>query len=133
VSTTPLSLSYLALDAQNDPVFADGTSLTGVPAVAQAMLTRLKLWRGEWWENLLLGLPVMQSMVGQLGSPRTQSAIQQYVTDDLATLAPYVTAVSSVTPSFTGGKFGLAVNADTAFGPAAVDTAPGASAVLGNQ
>lgn len=37
-------------------------------AVGQAVLTRLRLYKGEWWENQLLGLPLWQSMLGVSGT-----------------------------------------------------------------
>lgn len=43
----------------------DQNFVTGVEAVAQAVLTRLRLWQGEWWENLLDGLPMTQQILGK--------------------------------------------------------------------
>ena len=42
--------------------------VTGVEAVAQAVMTRLKLLQGEWWENLKEGLPLWQEILGNSGS-----------------------------------------------------------------
>ena len=130
MSTTPLSLSYLALDSSYDPIFANGTSLTNLQAVTQAILTRLRLFLGEWWENLNLGLPVFQTMLGQLGTQRVQQAAAGAVTRDILSLSPYVTAVSSVSVTFTNGRLNISAVVQTAFGTVQVQTAPGASAVL---
>lgn len=130
MSANPLSLSYLMLDASYDPVFAANTTLTGRAAVAQAILTRLNLFLGEWWENLNLGLPVLQSMAAQLGSSRALQAAQQYVVTDIMTLTPYVTAVTGVTLSFVNGRLGITANVQTVFGLVTVQAAPGASAAL---
>jgi hypothetical protein len=128
--STP-SISYLLLDQAYDPVFADGTSLTGTQAVAQAILTRLKLFLGEWWENLNLGLPVFQSMLGQLGSPRGIAAMQLAIQQNIAG-APYVTAVTGVVVAFTNGQLQYTAQVQTAFSPTTVSNAPpGASAILG--
>jgi len=98
------SISYLQLDSLNDPVFANGTSLTGAAAVQQAVLTRLNLFLGEWWENLNLGLPVFQVILGQLASPRGQAAMQLAIQQNIQG-APYVTSVGKVTTAFVNGQF----------------------------
>ena len=123
------SLSYLMLDSGYDPVFADGTSLTGTQAVAQAIMTRLKLFFGEWWENLALGLPVFQSMLGQLGSQRGLAAINLAVQQNILG-TPYVTGVVDVTTSFPNGQFRFTATATTAFGQVTVSNVPGAGASL---
>ena len=33
-------------------------------AVTQAIYTRLWLWQGEWWEDLVNGLPMLQKILG---------------------------------------------------------------------
>ena len=126
------SLSYLMLDANYDPVFANGTSLTGLQAVEQAILTRLNLFLAEWWENLKLGLPVFQVMLAQLGSARTIQAAQQAVAADILTLSPYVTSVTVVTVTLNSAdQLAIQVTVQTIFGTTTVQAAPGASAVIG--
>ena len=124
------TISYTALDANYDPIFAAGTSLTDAAAVSQAILTRLKLFYGEWWENLNLGLPVFQSMLGQLGSQRGLSAMQLAIQQCILG-TPYVTAVTDVRTAFTNGQLKFTATAQTAFGPVTVQNVPGASASLG--
>ena len=132
MSTQPYSLSYLMLDAEYDTVFSNATALTGLQAMQQAILTRLNLFLGEWYENLNLGLPVFQVMLGQLGSSRTIQAAQQAVAADIMTLAPYVTAVNNVSVAFNiAGQLSIQVIAQTVFGVVNVTSAPGASAVIG--
>ena len=123
------SISYLQLDAANDPVFANGTALTGTDAVAQAVLTRLKLFLGEWWENLNLGLPVFQQMVGQLGSQRGIAAMQLLIQQNIAG-APYVTSVTNVAVSFVGGRLFYTAKFQTAFGQVTVSNLPALGAVI---
>ena len=50
-----VSIQYLRLDPVNDAIFAAQSSLTDLDAVAQAILTRLKLFQGEWWETFSSG------------------------------------------------------------------------------
>jgi len=123
------SFAYLAVGQNHDPIWADGAVLTGTDAVAQAILTRLNLFLGEWWENLNLGLPVFQQMIGQLGSKRGLAVMQIAVTQNVLG-TPYVNAVTSVEVTFNGGKLGFTVVAQTAFGSVTVTNLPGLSAAL---
>ena len=41
-----------------------GEFLSGVEAVAQAIITRIKLLKNEWWEDLEDGTPLWQSILG---------------------------------------------------------------------
>jgi hypothetical protein len=123
------SLSYLMLDSVNDPVLAGGTSLTNGAACAQAILTRLNLFFATWWENLNLGLPVFQQMLGQLGSARGIAAMNLVVQQNVEG-APYVTSVVCTT-AFTNGRLTIQVQAQTVFGIVTVNYTPGLSASLG--
>jgi hypothetical protein len=97
--------------------------------VAQVILTQLRLFMGEWWENLNLGLPVFQAMLGQLAIPANQVAMQSLV-QALVQGAPFVTGVSSVTAAFENGAFKFSASVQTAFGPVNVTNTPGSSASL---
>lgn len=110
------TIAYLALDASYDPVFDPAQSLTNGQAVAQAVLTRLKLFMGEWWEDLNLGLPVLQKMLGQLGTQRGQRAISLLIQQNIRG-APYVKSVTDVVVSFTSGTYSFTAHFDTVFGP----------------
>jgi hypothetical protein len=124
------SFAYLALDADYDPVFADNTSLSGVQAVAQAVLTNLKLFYGEWWEDLSLGLPVFQSMLGQLSTARNLNAMSLLIQQTILA-TPNVTGVSLVQTSYDNGQFGFTAQFQTTFGPATLNsTLPGLVASL---
>lgn len=54
------------LDSNGDYSFGKGQqNITyGVYAVAQAIETRLKLLKNEWWENTEEGLPLFQAIIG---------------------------------------------------------------------
>ena len=124
------SITYLLLDASYDPVFDPSAQLTDQTAVTQIILTRLRLFLGEWWENLNLGLPVFQSMLGQLTIPANKIAMQTLVQASVQG-APFVTSVSNVTAAFENGAFKFTADAQTQFGPVTVTTnTPGSSASL---
>jgi hypothetical protein len=123
------SFSYLALDSVNDPIFANGTSLTGAAAVAQSILTRLNLFLGEWWGDVNVGLPVLQQMLGQLGSARGLAAMNLLVQQNVDS-GPFVVSAVCVT-AFNDGQLNLQVQAETAFGTVTVNYSPGLGASLG--
>lgn len=61
---------YRMLDKDGDYILGNGNSqfLSGSEAVAQAIITHLKLLLGEWWEDVNLGTPLFQSILGKPGS-----------------------------------------------------------------
>ena len=130
MATAPL-IQYLRLDQANDPIFDPTAALTNLQACQQAIYTRLELFLGEWWEDLGLGLPVFQSMLGQLGSQQGLAAMQLAVQQNVSG-APYVTAVTSVDATFNNvtGALSITVTAQTVFGVVTVTVVPGLSASL---
>ena len=114
-------ITYLALDASYDPIFADGTSLTDGQAVRQIILTRLKLFMGEWWESLNTGLPVFQRILGQLASSKGQAAMNRLVQQNIEG-APYVTGVVNTQTSFDNGVLSFTTTAQTEFGQVTVNS-----------
>lgn len=122
MATTP-TIQYLQLDAQHDPVFDPTASLTDTNAVAQAILTRLQLFLGEWWEDTGLGLPVFQLILGQLGSNQGLAAMTLAVQQNIEG-APFVTSVSGIRVLFVDGVLSIKANAYTQFGPVAISMSP---------
>jgi hypothetical protein len=55
---------------ENEPVYGRGKQdfLIDVEAVGQAVMTRLKLFRGEWWEDIYFGIPMWQEILGVVGA-----------------------------------------------------------------
>ncbi len=122
MATTP-TIQYLQLDAANDPIFDPNANLTDLEAVTQAILTRLRLLYGEWWEDVTLGLPVFQSILGQLGTPQGLAAMTLEVQQNIEG-GPYVTGVGNVTVAFVDGALTITADAQTQFGPVTINTAP---------
>lgn len=122
MATTP-TIQYLRLDDQNDPVFDPQANLTDLEAVTQAILTRLRLFLGEWWENTNIGLPVFQLILGQLGSQQGIAAMTLAVQQNVEG-GPYVTGVDNVNVLFKDGRLSITARALTQFGPVNINTAP---------
>lgn len=132
MATTP-TIQYLQLDAEYDPVFSPGANLVDQYAVTQAILTRLKLFLGEWWENTNIGLPVFQAILGQLGTQKGLAAMTLAVQQNIEG-GPYVTGVDNVGVTFANGRLSITARALTQFGPININTAPAInSASLGAQ
>ena len=129
MATAP-TITYLLLDAQYDPVFDPTVALVDAQAVRQAILTRLRLFLGEWWENINLGLPVFQSMLGQLGSQRVQAAISLAIQTQIEAV-PYVSSAYNIQTAFDNGRFTFSAAAQTAFGPVVVTNVPALASSLG--
>jgi hypothetical protein len=72
-------MKYRKLDANGDPIYGQGDNsfVTDKEAVAQAILTRIKLFEGEWWENIKDGLPVWSQLLtyGGTGNNNRSSII----------------------------------------------------------
>ncbi|WP_443873578.1 hypothetical protein [Megasphaera sp.] len=72
---------YRRLDANGDYTFgANGNCyLSGVEAVSQAIATRLKLLKYEWWEDLDDGLPLWQQIIAQRDKEAAEREIQDRI------------------------------------------------------
>lgn len=57
---------YRKLDENGDRIFGGNTNdfLDKSKAIKQAVTTRLKLLKSEWWEDKTKGLPLFQEMIG---------------------------------------------------------------------
>jgi hypothetical protein len=67
-----MTTRYRRLGINNEPAMGRGRQdfLLDIDAVGQAVITRLKLWQNEWWEDLYLGIPMWQSMLGVVGTKK---------------------------------------------------------------
>jgi hypothetical protein len=75
-------MRYRKLDKDGDYVFGSGSSdfLVNSPeAVAQAVLTRLQLWLGEWFADTSDGTGWKQAVLGRQPENMYEMAIQQRV------------------------------------------------------
>jgi hypothetical protein len=119
------------VDANNDPIERSGQSvfITDQDAVAQIIATRLKFLQGEWWEDLTLGFPLFQSLLGQSGSARQQQAVLLLIQQNILG-APFVLSISNIVATFNGGNrfFTFSCVVQTQFGTLTVTNAPATSA-----
>lgn len=93
------SLRYRRLDENGDFTFGQGQQnlLSDVDAVAQAILTRLKLLYSEWWENQTDGLPLWEKILGTTG--KNIRAVDSIIRERIAGTLN-VTSIESFTSDF---------------------------------
>lgn len=79
---------YRRLDKDGDYVLGTGDNnfYSNNQAVAQAIITWLKLLRAEWWENVNNGLPLWQSILGQPGSEINRHSVDNIIQERIRDL-----------------------------------------------
>jgi len=103
--------------------------IADLAAVTQIINTRLRLFQGEWFLDLLDGLPLFQSILGSSGSVNNLKTVVNLISRRIK-LSPYVTGVLNVQASFLNRKFSFYAEAATVFGTVYVTNSPGSSASL---
>lgn len=86
-------------------------------AVAQAVLTRLQLWQGQWFLDSTLGVPYMTQVVGFNTQAARDAAIQNTI---LGT--PGVNQILSYSSQLNGRALSIQVTIDTIYGSTAITT-----------
>lgn len=82
-------------------------------AVGQVVVTRLKLWQGEFWLDLNAGTPWFQQILGKSPAPTRDSAIRQVILQ-----TPFVTGLTNYSSTVDLRTRALTVSCtvQTAFG-----------------
>jgi hypothetical protein len=114
-------MRYRRLDANGDYSFGQGRAnyATGREAIAQAVKTRLKLYLGEWWEDLGDGLPLWQSILGASGA--TKNAVDKMIISRI-TGTHEVNGIRDVRATFVDREYSFRCIADTEFGPVQISS-----------
>ena len=111
------NMLYRRLDSSWDYTFGQGKScyINGREACAQAIKSRLLLFKGEWWENILEGLPLWQSILGVMGAGNRKDVVDKIIQDRIAG-TPHVISVLNISSSYSASsrtyKFSCKVNTD---------------------
>lgn len=113
-------MRYRQLDSAGDYCVSLPYFVNTPQTVAQAVLTRLKLWQGEWFLNVTDGTPYNQSIVGKQFNVNPDTYIKQRI---LGT--PGVTSILSFQSTYNGSTRALNVTASisTLYGSVVVQTA----------
>lgn len=92
------------------PLSATGDYTIGIPflvnspqAVAQAVLTRLKLWLGEWFLDTSDGTPYMTDVLGERAGKTPDAAIKRRIlgTEGVTQIISYLSAYDGNTRTLT--------------------------------
>ncbi|ALK30466.1 hypothetical protein [Burkholderia plantarii] len=93
---------YRKLDADGDYTFGGGMNdfLEDTPeAVAQAVLTRLRLLRGEWFLDTTAGMPWAGAVLGKNTQGTADAAVRACILDTLGVteIAAYASEIDAAT------------------------------------
>lgn len=99
-------MRYRQLDANGDSTFGSGFTafLVDSPdAVAQAVLTRLKLLQGEWFLDTTVGVPYATQILGTGTQATRDVTIQSAIlnTTGVKSILQYSSTVNTTTRAFT--------------------------------
>lgn len=136
MSTTPTIMVQQNDPLTNDPIEGPNgpVFLTDIDAVAQIIYTTLRLLLGEWWENLTIGFPLFQSLIGASGAPTNQAGVMLIIQQTILG-CPYVQSIVDFTfynnTATAASTFRATVQ--TQFGNIIVANAPGSSAQVISQ
>lgn len=111
-------MKYRRISQTGDYVFGYGNTsfVTDLEAVRQAILTKLKLFQGEFWEDLDDGLPFFQQIAGSRDKDTIDMLIRSRI---LAT--PKVISIQTFTSKIIEGRRYMAtISINTAYGTTTV-------------
>lgn len=113
-------MRYRRIDVNGDYTFGNGQYdfLVDIEAVPQAITTKLKLFQGEWWEDLSEGLPFYQDIAGKfIKSDEDKDIITRIYCNRISDVEQ-VNSFLSVTAEFDNEnrKYSLKADIDTTYG-----------------
>ena len=126
------TITVRALDPTTwEPMQGNGQDsfISDLKAVTQIIATRLRLFEGEWFLDLLDGLPMFQKILGSSGSVVNLKVVVNLISQRIK-LSPYVTSVTNVKASYQNRNFKFSALAITPFGNVYIVSSPGSSASL---
>lgn len=107
-------MKYRKLDENGDYVFGNNSHdyIEKDEAIAQAIKTKLYLFYGEWWEDISLGLPMFQSILGQVSNNNLRQTVILLCAEQI-NLVEGVTSVDSISVDISARKLGLTIDVTT--------------------
>lgn len=105
------------LDSNYDYVFGNNSQdyVDGAEAVAIAVRTKVLLFYKEWWEDRSLGIPMFESIMGQVNKNNIRMAAISLITKRILEV-PEVKKVDSVDVVFHEKERGMTVQATIQYG-----------------
>lgn len=107
-------MKYRKLDENGDYTFGNNSYdyIEKDEAIAQAIKTKLYLFYGEWWEDISLGLPMFQSILGQVSNNNLRQTVILLCAEQIS-LVEGVTSVDSISVDISARKLGLTIDVTT--------------------
>ena len=107
-------MKYRKLDENGDYVFGNNSYdyIEKDEAIAQAIKTKLYLFYGEWWEDISLGLPMFQSILGQVSNNNLRQTVILLCAEQI-NLVEGVISVDSISVDISARKLGLTIDVTT--------------------
>lgn len=121
-------MKYRALDESGDYTFGQNKFFKGREAVGQAILTRLKLLYGEWWEKTDDGLPLFENVFGVFASGERKDAVDLIISERI-TGTPGVEKIVSFESEFHKRVYSANCTINTIYGTVEVEVEDGAKKV----
>lgn len=116
-------MKYRMMNTNGDYCFGKSSQdfYIGSEAVAQAVLTNLKLLKAEWWEDIEEGLPLFQSILSQSGNRTNLDSVDLIIRERiLATQG--VKAIEEFSSSYEKRSFRFSCRVSTIYnGQASVE------------
>lgn len=99
---------YRKFDANDDYSFGQGPQdfyINSPEAVGQSVLTRLRLWKGDWFLDTSVGTPYLTEILGKVPQEIADQAIQDVVLNTVGVLG-----LSAYFSSYDSAKRTLSVS-----------------------
>jgi hypothetical protein len=121
-------MKYRELDADGDYTFGQGRFINNIEAVGQAILTRMKLLYGEWWERTDDGLPLFERILGVFVDERKRDAVDLVISERV-TGTPGVRNITRFDSEFYNRRYSAQCTVNTIFGNIELEISDGARKV----
>lgn len=108
-------MKYRTLDQSGDYTLGKNIFHTDKEAVAQAILTRMKLLYAEWWEDTEDGLPLFEKILGVYGTEENKNAVDLIISERILGTKG-VKSISSYDSTIEGRSYEANIKIDTIFG-----------------
>ena len=127
------TIAMRKIDANHDPIAGAGANafVYDLDAVAQLIQTRLLMFTGEWWANLIDGLPLFQKILGVAGAGKANDVVSGIIQNRI-TGTPYVLELQDITTIYqpNARSFSFSCSVITSFGNLQVCIGPGSQATI---
>lgn len=115
-------MKYRKLDSNGDYTFGNNNAdyVTDLDAVVQAIRTKILLFYGEWWEDIGIGIPMFQSLIGQVNPEGLKQSATLLLTKRIQELNE-VTSVNNIDLKIEKRTISFSADVDTVYGQASVE------------